>query len=264
MEDYQSYIRFASFLGAFAVFAVLETIFSDRQRKLKRLDRWPNAFGLIFVSGVFAKLMLPVGLAVVAIWANENAIGIFNVFHFGNDWLVYIVCFFLFDLAIWGQHYLTHKIDFLWRLHRVHHTDPDVDVTTAFRFHPVEICLSLLWKISCVLMLGAPAEVVFWSQVVLNVSAQFNHANIKLNSTVDAWLRWIIVTPDMHRVHHSVDQRESDTNYGFFLSVWDRLFGFYTHDFAAGENAVIGQEGFQEKSQQRLDKLLIQPLKSVD
>lgn len=261
MENIEPILRLASFLGAFAVFALLETLLPDRKRKLTRLNRWTGNFGLMLISGVLAKLLLPIGLSAVAIWAEQRNIGLFNQFQLTFDFFVWMVCFILMDFTIWLQHVATHKIPFLWRFHRVHHTDPDVDVTSAFRFHPIEICLSLGWKALIVIMLGAPAFVVFWFQVTLNASAQFNHTNLKLPLWLDQALRKVIVTPRMHRVHHSVDPKESDTNFGFFLSFWDYLFTTYSPDFADAKHQEIGQKGFQTSQDQRLDRLMVQPLK---
>ncbi|MFC7291160.1 sterol desaturase family protein [Hirschia litorea] len=262
MENYEAFIRFGSFLGVFITFAILETVLPDRTRKMKRMQRWSGAFALLFLGGFFAKLILPLGLAVIAIWAKNNDFGILNQFSSFPAWGVFVLSFLALDLAIWAQHVATHKIGFLWRLHRVHHTDPDVDVSTALRFHPAEIALSLGWKVAVVILLGASAEAVLWFQIVLNASALFNHANVKLPDRLDSVLRPLIVTPAMHRVHHSILQKESDTNYGFFLSIWDRIFGTYTAQFSEAGKAQIGQVNFQSQKDQRPDQLFIQPLRT--
>ncbi len=262
MENYEAFIRFGSFLGVFITFAILETVVPDRTRNLKRMQRWSGAFALLFLGGFFAKLILPLGLAVIAVWAKNNDFGILNQFSSFPAWGVFVLSFLALDLTIWAQHVATHKIGFLWRLHRVHHTDPDVDVSTALRFHPAEIALSLGWKVAVVILLGASVEAVLWFQIVLNASALFNHANVKLPDWLDSVLRPFIVTPAMHRVHHSILQNESDTNYGFFLSIWDRIFGTYTAQFSNGENAQIGQVNFQSQKDQRPDQLFIQPIRT--
>ena len=261
MENIETFIRFLSFAGAFIVFASLETIFPDRQRQLKRSHRWAGSLGLLFVSGIVAKLALPAGLAAVAIWADNNKLGVFNSVLELPLWSQFILSIIVLDFAIWVQHVASHKIPLFWKLHRVHHSDPDVDVTTAFRFHPLEIVLSLGWKIVLVCILGAPALAVFWFQVILNAAAQFNHANLKLPIWLDRVIRPVIVTPAMHRVHHSVDMIECNSNYGFFLSIWDRIFKSYKTDFADPKIVRIGYTHYNEVEQQRLDKLLIQPLK---
>ncbi|ACT58630.1 sterol desaturase family protein [Hirschia baltica] len=261
MENFETILRLASFLGAFAIFALLEMYFPDRKRKLTRLQRWTGSFGLVILSNVLVKLALPLGLAAIAIWAGEQGVGLFNMVLEWPYWMVFIICFLALDLAIWFQHFLTHKIPFLWRLHRVHHTDPDVDVSTAFRFHPLEILISLGWKVLIVCVLGVPPVTIFWFQIVLNVSALFNHANILLPKWLDRIVRLLIVTPAMHRVHHSIERSQSDSNYGFFLPVWDKMFRTYRASFSNVDNAQIGQVEFQTKNDQHLDRLIVQPFK---
>jgi len=261
MENFETIVRFTSFLGAFALFGMLELFCPDRKLQLTRLDRWTGSLGLLIISGVFAKLALPAGLAAIAVWAAENQFGLFNSV-LGLPFLVQLfLSVILLDLAIWAQHVASHNIPFLWKLHRVHHSDPEVDVTTAFRFHPLEIILSLGWKVVIVCMLGAPVLAVFWFQVLLNAGAQFNHANIKLPKWLDSIVRIFVVTPAMHRVHHSVRKEECNSNYGFFLSMWDRMFNTYKRDFIDPASVHIGYTRFGEVNNQRLDKLLLQPLK---
>ncbi|MBB36025.1 MAG: fatty acid hydroxylase [Hirschia sp.] len=251
-------IRLGGLLGAFFLFAILESLLPDRARVLTRQQRWPGAWLLMFVSAVGARLILPVGLAGVALWAQAHHVGLFHQVDL-PIWLEIVLAMLLLDLAVWAQHVATHKIPLLWRFHRVHHADPEVDVTTAFRFHPVEIAVSVVWKAVVVAMFGIPVLAAFWFEVVLNACAQFNHSNMKLPAGLDRSLRWILVTPAMHRIHHSVDRSESDTNFGFCLSVWDRLFGLYTNAFSRGPLAPIGQDRWRCGKDQRVDRLLVQP-----
>jgi sterol desaturase/sphingolipid hydroxylase (fatty acid hydroxylase superfamily) len=168
----------------------------------------------------------------------------------------------LLDLAIYVQHVLTHAVPALWRLHRVHHTDLDLDVTTGVRFHPFEILLSVLYKIALVVALGAHPLAVLIFEVLLNGSSLFNHANVRLPAMLERWLRLIWVTPEMHRVHHSVLRRETDSNYGSCLSLWDRLFGTYVAQPQAGHDRMtIGLEAFRTPAEQSLWSLLMQPVR---
>jgi len=166
------------------------------------------------------------------------------------------------DAIIYFQHRLFHAVPALWRLHRMHHADLDFDVTTALRFHPVEILLSMVIKLAAVVALGAPPVAVLLFEVLLNASAMFNHANLRLPRWLDAPLRLVLVTPDMHRVHHSAIRVETDSNYGFSLACWDRLFGTYRAEPAAGHDGMtIGLERFREAEELRLDRMLTQPLR---
>ncbi len=261
MEWSQSLTRLSVFFGAFVLLAVLEALLPDRKRAMKRKDRWWGAWLMLILSAVLARLAVPLGLAGAALWASENNFGLFNVLGVNGNWEAWIIGFLVLDLAVWAQHVVMHKVPFLWRFHRVHHADPDVDVTTALRFHPGEILVSLGWKVLVVVLVGVPVIVSFWFEVILNACAMFNHANMKLPNWLDRPLRLFIVTPAMHRVHHSVDRYETDSNYGFCLSIWDRMFSAYNDDFAAGKDAETGLFRWRARSEQRIDKLLSLPLK---
>src|SRR4051794_11139456 len=168
----------------------------------------------------------------------------------------------LLDLAIYGQHVAFHAVPVLWRLHRMHHADLEFDVTTGVRFHPVEIVLSMLIKFAAIVLLGAPAVGVLVFEVLLNATSMFNHGNVRLHARVDRVLRWLVVTPEMHRVHHSVERRETDSNFGFNLPWWDRLFGTYWAEPEAGhERMAIGLPQFRDPAELRLDRMLLQPLR---
>jgi len=167
----------------------------------------------------------------------------------------------LLDLAIYFQHVMFHAVPALWRLHRVHHADLDFDVTTGARFHPVEILISTAIKCAAIAALGAPVISVFVFEMLLNATAMFNHANASLPQRLERWLRWLVVTPDMHRVHHSVRYEESSSNFGFNLPWWDRLFGTYRARPRLGHDAMtIGVDAFRSPQDLRLDRLLVQPL----
>ncbi|MEM9062939.1 MAG: sterol desaturase family protein [Pseudomonadota bacterium] len=236
-------LRLAVFFGLFGAFALAETVTPRRQRSFTRWGRWFTNWAISISNTVLTgvlKALLGVTAALAALDAADLGIGLFNTVDW-PVWLEVLIVFVVLDFAIWFQHVLSHKIPILWRLHRVHHADRDFDVTTAIRFHPIEIGLSMLFKVALVYALGASVIAVILFEIVLNGAAMFNHANIRLPFGWDRRLRQLIVTPDMHRVHHSVDRREHDTNYGFNLSIWDRLFGTYTAQPRFGhEDMAIG------------------------
>jgi sterol desaturase/sphingolipid hydroxylase (fatty acid hydroxylase superfamily) len=244
-------IRLAIFTGVFLVLALIELAWPKRMLLVPKGRRWLTNIGISVTASILLRLMamlaVPVAAIAAAFYAQEHQIGLLNHVSW-SAWAKIVVALVALDLAIWAQHLASHMIPILWRLHKVHHTDRDIDVTTAVRFHPVEIALSMLWKIVVVIPLGASPLAVFLFEVILNACAMFNHANIALPSWLDAVLRLFIVTPDMHRVHHSVLRREHDTNYGFNLSLWDRLFGTYTAQPEGGhEGMTIGLTSYQSE-----------------
>ena len=256
----ETWIRFGIFLGVFLVLACLENLQPRRRASLSRLQRWPGA-GVLFITGAaLSRLIAPAGLAGLAIWADGQGLGLFNLFE-APLWRIGALSFLIMDLGVWAQHVAMHRVPLLWRMHRVHHADPHIDVVTALRFHPAEILVSLGWKAAIVLTFGIPAWAAFFFEVALNAFAQFNHANWALPRPVDAALRQLIVTPDMHRVHHSTDYIESNRNFGFCLSVWDRLFRLYKPQPDAGhDDMTIGQTSWREAKDQAPFALLRQPL----
>lgn len=238
-------IRLTVFLGLFGLFALVETLAPRRVRQEPRGRRWITNWGISILNTVTLRLIafgLPLLAVGAAIDAGANGWGLFNRLGW-PFWLEAVAAILIFDLAIWAQHLVTHKVPLLWRLHQVHHADRDMDVTTAIRFHPVEIALSMLLKIGLVYLLGPSALAIILFEMILNGTAMFNHANIRLPLWLDRGLRMVLVTPDMHRVHHSVHRHEHDSNYGFALSIWDRLFGTYIAQPAAGHDAMdVGLE----------------------
>jgi sterol desaturase/sphingolipid hydroxylase (fatty acid hydroxylase superfamily) len=244
MEN-EALIRLAVFLGLFGVLAVLETVAPKRRRSQPRRARWFTNWGVTILNTVTLRLMafvLPLLAVGAALDAEAQGWGLFNALTLPL-WLEVVIVVLILDFAIWLQHLITHKVPLLWRLHRVHHADVDMDVTTAIRFHPVEIALSMLLKIGLVYLLGPAALAVIIFEILLNGTAMFNHANLALPKALDAKMRKVLVTPDMHRVHHSVHRHEHDSNYGFALSIWDRMFGTYIDQPAAGHDAM--QVGLQ-------------------
>jgi sterol desaturase/sphingolipid hydroxylase (fatty acid hydroxylase superfamily) len=229
--------RLAVFALAFVVMGLLELIVPKRKLTQPKGRRWATNLAIVGLDSLLVRAMdllprlvggivMPLAAVAVAIWAEGRGIGLLNWLGW-PAWLEIVVALVFLDFAIWLQHLLAHKVGLLWRLHQVHHADPDIDVTTAIRFHPLEIAFSMLYKMAWVVVLGpAPVAVVLF-EVILNAGAMFNHANVALPPGFDRVLRLAVVTPDMHRVHHSVVQREHNSNYGFNLSIWDRLFGTY-------------------------------------
>ena len=259
IQAYEPVIRLSAFLGIFVVMALWETLAPRRKRLFSRLARWPHNIGIVVLNTVVLRLLFPTAAIGVALAAEANGWGLFNTFALPSL-LVLVLSVVIMDFAIYLQHVLVHAVPALWRLHRMHHTDLDYDVTTGARFHPVEIVISMGLKLMVVGALGAPALAVLIFEVILNATAMFNHANVHLPEGLDRWLRLIVVTPDMHRVHHSVIPKETNSNFGFNLPWWDRLFGTYIPQPRAGhEGMTIGIEQFREGRDQRLDRMLIQP-----
>ncbi len=254
-------IRVGIFLSLFAAFALAETLAPRRQRLYARPRRWVTNLS-ITVLNTLALRALAVGLPLLSVGAaldaGRNGWGLFN--HLGWPvWIEVTLSVLILDFAIWAQHLITHKVPLLWRLHRVHHADRDIDVTTAIRFHPIEIALSMLLKIGLVYLLGPSALAVVLFEILLNGTAMFNHSNVKLPLAVDAILRKVLVTPDMHRVHHSIRREEHDSNYGFALSIWDRLMGTYVAQPAEGHDEMTVGLQWQDDRPTRLRWSLLLP-----
>lgn len=248
-------IRLLAFAAVFLLMAAIELIRPKRRLSVSKPRRWLTNLGIAGVDTLVLRLMaalaVPVAAVAAAFFAKERGLGLLNQVEWPY-WVKLVIALLALDLAIWFQHLVSHKVPVFWRLHQVHHADRDIDVTTAVRFHPVEIALSMLWKIAVVIPLGASPFAVFLFEVILNACAMFNHANIALPAWLDRALRLFIVTPDMHRVHHSVLYREHDRNYGFNLSLWDRLFRTYLAQPEAGhQRMTIGLPPYQSEAPTR-------------
>lgn len=254
-------LRLGAFVGVLAVMALWEHVAPRRPLSASRWQRWSSNLGLVAIDALVLRLLRPIAAVGAAVVAAEQGWGLFNVLSV-PFWIAVAASILVLDLVIYGQHVVFHKVPMLWRLHRVHHTDVDLDATSGVRFHPLEIVLSLLIKMGVIVALGAPAVAVIVFEVLLNATAMFNHANVRLPGAVDRVLRTLIVTPDMHRVHHSVHRDETDSNYGFNLSLWDRLFGTYRDQPRDGHlGMTIGITAFRSSSERWLPRLLIQPFR---
>jgi sterol desaturase/sphingolipid hydroxylase (fatty acid hydroxylase superfamily) len=248
----------------FATMATAEFVMPRRERRFTRWTRWPSNIGIAALDAVLVRLLFPLSAVAFAQWIEGSGWGLFNVLAVPHGISV-LAAFVLLDGAIYAQHVAFHAIPVLWRLHRMHHADLDFDVTTGSRFHPIEIGLSMFIKMAVIAAIGAPAAAVFAFEVVLNAGAMFNHSNARLPDRLDRVLRLFVVTPDMHRVHHSIVTTETNSNFGFNLPWWDRLFATYRDQPAAGhEGMTIGIPEFRDPSELRLDRLLAQPFRSPE
>ncbi len=256
-------LRLGVFLGVLVAMAVWELAAPRRRQNIPRVIRWTNNLALVVVDTLVLRLSFPILAVGLALIAEEHGWGLFNALDVPL-WLAVLVSILLLDLTIYLQHVIFHAVPALWRLHRMHHADLEIDVTTGLRFHPVEILLSMVIKLAAVAALGAPAVAVLIFEVLLNATAMFNHANIRLPAGVDRALRLFVVTPDMHRVHHSVIPAETNSNFGFNLPWWDRLLGTYRAQPKGGhEGMTIGIEQFRTPRDLWLDRMLVQPLRGT-
>lgn len=256
----ETIIRFGSFIAVFIVMALWETRRPRRSSTQPKSRHWLTNLSLLAVDVLALRLLLGVGAFATALYAGQHGWGLFNLTSWPY-WLEFLLAWLLLDLALYLQHVLSHALPIFWRLHRVHHSDLDFDLTTGVRFHPVEIFLSMLYKMAAVAALGAPPWAVLIFEVVLNGASVFNHGNVHLPEKIDRWLRLMIVTPDMHRVHHSSIVNETNSNFGFSISLWDRLCGTYRAQPALGQLGFeIGLKEFRDPNRLGLVDLLLFPL----
>ena len=255
--------RLGVFVGLFALFATFEALAPRRARSQPRSARWFTNLSIV-VLDTLALRALAIALPLLAVGAAVDAgrmgWGLFNALDW-HQWLEVVLAILILDLAIWAQHLVTHKVPILWRFHRVHHADRDFDVTTALRFHPVEILASMMLKIGLVYLLGPAALAVLLFEIILNGTAMFNHSNLRLPLWLDRAVRLVLVTPDMHRVHHSIHRHEHDSNYGFALSVWDRIFRTYRPKPEAGHDLMTVGLEWQDEKPSRLGWALMLPFR---
>jgi sterol desaturase/sphingolipid hydroxylase (fatty acid hydroxylase superfamily) len=254
-------LRVGSAVAMFAVMALWELLAPRRPLSVGRLRRWPSNVGIVVVDAALVRLVMPTAVIGAALYATAHGIGLLHWFSPGLS-IAALAGFLALDFVIYVQHVVFHHVPWLWRLHRMHHADLDIDASTGLRFHPFEILISLAIKIATVLALGIPPVAVFVFEVLLNASSLFNHSNVRLSARADWALRWLVVTPDMHRVHHSVERPEHNSNFGFNLPWWDRLFRTYRREPMAGHlGMTIGLPIFRGLKELRLDRLLTQPFR---
>jgi sterol desaturase/sphingolipid hydroxylase (fatty acid hydroxylase superfamily) len=263
MPIHEATIRLGAFLGVFLAMALWEAVAPRRERAYSRLTRWPSNLAIVVLNSALARTLLPATNVSLALLGAQRGWGLLNNLPV-PPWMAVIASAVLLDAAIYLQHVMFHAVPALWRLHRMHHADLDFDVTTGARFHPLEILLSMLIKFGVIAALGASALGVLLFEVILNATSMFNHGNVRIPVRLDRYLRWLMVTPDMHRVHHSIVVNETNSNFGFNLPWWDRLLGTYRDQPAAGHEAMtIGIEEFREARELRLDRMLLQPFRST-
>lgn len=256
----EAQVRLFCFFGILTAMWLWQTLLPKRTLSISPITRWSNNLALVFFNSAVLRLLFPLATVGVATWAQQHQFGLFNLIVLPL-WLEILLVVVLLDLAIYWQHRIFHKVPFLWRLHRVHHVDQDIDVTTGSRFHTLEIILSMLIKFALVVALGPAVVAVIIFEIILNACAMFNHANARLPIWLDNILRMVLVTPDMHRVHHSTVVAETNSNFGFNLPWWDKMFGSYQDQPKAGhDEMVIGVKEFKNPRQtQYLHHMLMLP-----
>jgi sterol desaturase/sphingolipid hydroxylase (fatty acid hydroxylase superfamily) len=259
LVENESALRLTVFLVTLGAMASWELASPRRRVEIPRLIRWTNNLALVVLDTAILRIAFPVLAVGVAVIAADRGWGLLNMIEAPSG-VALIVSFLLLDLAIYAQHVVFHHVPWLWRLHRMHHADLEFDTTTGIRFHPIEILLSMLIKMAVVVALGAPPVAVLVFEVVLNATSLFNHGNVRLSPRLDAIIRRVLVTPDMHRVHHSAIPRETNSNFGFNLPWWDWIFGTYIAQPGKGhEGMEIGIETFRTRRDLWLDRMLVQP-----
>lgn len=257
-------VRLSAFAAVFTVMALWEALAPRRVQVISRTVRWPSNLGVVVLDTLLVRILFPTTAVGLALLAEAKGFGLFNVWSITN-WIAVVVSVVILDLVIYLQHVLFHAVPALWRLHRMHHADLEFDLTTGARFHPTEILLSMLIKLTVIGALGAPAVAVVLFEVLLNATAMFNHSNVQLPASVDRVLRWLVVTPDMHRVHHSVRREETNSNFGFSVPWWDWVFRTYRAQPADGhDRMIIGIEKFRDPADLRLSRMLLQPVRAED
>ncbi len=241
-------IRISAFVGIFAAMAVWEMMSPRRQWQVAKAKRWVINLAMVGFNTLFTRTLLASGVLGAAVLAGQREVGLFHQLDW-PWWAELIIAMIVLDLVVYFQHVLMHAVPILWRLHMVHHSDLDIDVTTGVRFHPIEIALSMFIKIGAVILIGVSPTAVLIFEVMLNATSMFNHSNVCIPVQVDRMLRWIVVTPDMHRIHHSVIPRETNRNFGFNLPWWDRVLGTYLSDPSKGhEQMTIGLEQYRDST----------------
>lgn len=259
MLEHEPLIRAAAFAATLAACAALEWLRPRRRSTAPRWPRWRVNLGLVAIDTLAVRLAFPFLAVGTALAVEDAGFGLLNWLALPAAWEI-VLAILLLDLAIYLQHRLMHALPTMWRLHRVHHSDLEFDLTTGVRFHPVEMAVSMAIKMAVVALLGPAAAAVVLFEVLLNATSLFNHSNLRVPAAVEPWLRLLLVTPDVHRVHHSPHPAETDSNFGFNFPWWDRLFGTYRAQPRDGHEGMrIGLDAFRSPAEQTLRELLIQP-----
>ena len=259
--NYENIIRLLCFIGFLSLFCILENLFPIYKRTKNLYKRWFINISFVFIDTILLRLAFPILAVGFAVICMNNNWGLFNIIEL-NLYLEFFLAFVLLDFGIWLQHVLFHKINFLWRFHKIHHSDEEVDFSTGVRFHPGEILFSMLYKILLVILIGPAIGILIIFEVILNASSIFNHSNLVIPNYFDIFLRKIIVTPNMHRIHHSVNEKETNSNYGFHFSIWDKIFNTYTK-YSDSENITTGLIEYNDISKKGIIYLLINPFKNL-
>ena len=262
--DLLSLLRPSLFLSLLLIFLTLETLYPRRPLTQGRKERWVSNIGMVVIGTALTRALIPLAPIGAALWAETARVGLFHAI---TIWpiLAGALSFLILDVTIYWQHRLFHRVPFLWRFHRMHHADTDLDVTSGVRFHPIELLLSTVLKIAVVAALGAPAVAVVVFEIVLNATSLFNHSRLKIPVRMERYIRMIVVTPDMHRVHHSVHSDETNSNFGFNIPWWDRFFGTYILQPRDGhEGMLLGLPYFRDGKSVGLVNLLRQPFLSIN
>jgi len=258
-QVHEPLLRLGAFVGVFILMAAWEFLAPRRRPEFGRAARWPHNLALLAVDIAVLRVLAPGAAIAVAVAGEARGWGLLNIIT-PPVWIGVPLAVAFLDLVIYFQHVAFHAVPGLWRLHRVHHTDLDLDVTTGTRFHPIEILISTGIKCAAVAAIGAPAVAVLAFELLLNATSMFNHANVRMPPRLDRWMRWLVVTPDMHRVHHSAEFNDTSSNFGFSLPWWDRLLGTYRQAPALGyDGMTVGVDAFRSPGDLRIDQLLIQP-----
>ena len=254
--------RLISFLSFGLLLIFYEHFYPSRIFLYSKSRRWISNLSLTVFNTAMIKIILPGGLYYIAIISKNNDIGLLNYFKFPSSCLIFLISFIILDLSIYLQHMLFHTIPLLWRFHKVHHSDKDLDVTSGLRFHPVEILISLIYKAAIIILFGIDADIIIFFEIVLNSMAMFNHSNIYISNRVDKALRYILVTPKMHLIHHSSNMKEYNKNYSFNFSFWDRLFKTYLFDFHDSKQREIGLINTNKLNDLSFVRLILWPFRS--
>lgn len=257
---HESAVRFGFFLGTFVLMALWEIVAPLRAAATAKAVRWPNHLVLATLNIVLVRILFPLAAVALAVYVNELGIGLFNMLPVPYA-VAFVASLLALDLAIYLFHLLFHSVPVLWRVHRIHHADLDIDVSTGVRFHPIQMMLSVIVKSVIILILGPPALSVLAFEALSHAITLFNHGNVRIPRSLDRVLRWFVVTPDMHRIHHSIHADETDSNFGFVLPWWDRVFGTYRTEPAEGQaRMVVGIESFRRDRDLWLDRLVLNPI----